>query len=181
MKIISHRGNLVSQKKLNRQVGFFYNEDIGDTNYKIRKREPNTKSAIEQALEYCDMVEVDVWLIGNNWYLGHDLPTEQISWDYIVDHMDKLLLHCKNVEALGKLVHVQREFLLSNLHFFWHDKDKYTLTSQNVLVAYPGSVVVVNCINMMPENAGYRVPSNGCWGVCTDSPLLYLEKKHEQS
>ena len=44
--------------------------------------------------------EIDVHLINNELYLGHDAPTYKITVDFLLKNQDKLWIHCKNMDAL---------------------------------------------------------------------------------
>ena len=57
MRLISHRGN---------------------TNGEVRESE-NKPSYIDEALSKGFDVEIDVWFVEGNWYLGHD------TWQYEID------------------------------------------------------------------------------------------------
>lgn len=55
------------------------------------------------------------------------------------------------------------------LHYFWHQKDDYTLTSKNFIWTYPNinsfsnnSVLVV----VKPED--FQKEMSKCFGICTD-------------
>lgn len=123
------------------------------------KRENQPKYLLE-TLELGYNVEVDVWLLNNIFYLGHDKP------EYIVNERffenDKVWVHCKNLTAL--------DCLISNpeVHCFGHDKDDFVLTNRSYLWCYPKmQMLTANCIAVMPE----RVPHwnlKNCGGICTD-------------
>lgn len=143
MKIISHRGNL---------------------DY-ITKAEENNPKKIEYASSLGYDVEVDVWLLDNNFYLGHDEP------QYLVDDLWlkslPLWCHAKNNLAL---------FALNKLGitYFWHEKDKYTITSNGLFWAYPGSPLNNKTIAVMPEITTYSQDDlKHCYGICTDNPNQY--------
>ena len=68
MNLISHRGNL---------VGPMPNLE-------------NNPSYISDAINTGFDVEIDLWFNSNGLYLGHDLPTYQISNDFLNLHKDNL-------------------------------------------------------------------------------------------
>lgn len=110
MKIISHRGNLTGPNPITE----------------------NTPEQIDFCISLGYDVEIDVWLINGNFYLGHDNPVYQkIPFTYLIQRKDNLWIHCKNQDAL---------FALNNtgLNYFWHQEDSVTLTSQEFIWAYPG-------------------------------------------
>lgn len=103
MKLIAHRGLL-------------YGPD---------KSLENTIAQIEKALSYGFDCEVDVYRIDDQLFLGHDEPQYKISKDFLFN--DRMWIHAKNFNALSWLT------TQSNLKYFWHDTDKYTLCSNNVI------------------------------------------------
>ena len=88
--------------------------------------------AIQQGLD----VEVDVWFYNRKWYLGHDNPTYLIDFKFFENWSDKLWVHCKNIEAVVEL----RPYA-DRINFFWHEADKYTLTSRGFIMVCPNSPV----------------------------------------
>ena len=87
-------------------------------------------------------VEVDVWFDEGSFFLGHDEPQYPIGVEFLKN--EKFFCHAKNVEAL-------HEMLKNNIHCFWHENDKVTLTSKGYVWKYP------------------EVYYNGSlWGVCSD-------------
>ncbi len=148
MKIISHRGN------------------INGPNKELE----NLQSTIEKALSLGFDVEVDVWHKDNKWWLGHDEPTYETDLSFI--SKSNLWIHCKNLEALDKLV-------IGNygLEYFWHEEDTVTLTSSNYIWTYPCKPLVSKkSIAVMPElcdNYPFNLKEADIFGVCTDYPMEY--------
>jgi hypothetical protein len=143
MRFIAHRGNLVGPKI-----------DLeNDPNY------------IEKALTLGFDVEIDLWCIQGNLFLGHDLPQYKIALNFINERKNKLWIHCKNIESVE---------ILSNeneLNWFWHEEDTLTLTSQNFIWAYPGKQPISNSIAVMPEL--YNDEVTQCIGICSDYIIKY--------
>ena len=62
------------------------------------------------------------------------------------------------------------------LNIFWHESDKYTLTSKGYIWSYIGVETKKNIICVMPELAYYnyieivktKIINNELYGVCTD-------------
>ena len=77
MVLISHRGNI---------------------NGKIEEYE-NYPPYIDSALKQGYDVEIDVWFVNDEWWLGHDEPQYKISTEWLEERQDKLWMHCKNVDA----------------------------------------------------------------------------------
>jgi hypothetical protein len=136
MILISHRGNLTGPKP----------EFENSPNY-----------ILEASLEYD--VEIDVWLINNQLYLGHDAPQHQINIDFLTN--PKLWCHAKNLAALTKM-------LKNNIHCFWHQEDDVTLTSKQYIWTYPGKEIASeNAIAVMPEKIkSWDILE--AYGVCSD-------------
>ena len=72
---ISHRGNIFGRVK----------ESENDPIY------------IQQALDKGFDVEVDVWYIDNQFWLGHDKPQYQVKREFLQNR--KLWCHAKNINA----------------------------------------------------------------------------------
>ena len=92
MILISHRGNI---------------------NGKNSDRE-NSIEYIEEALDMGYNVEIDVWVIDNKFYLGHDNPLYEVDFLFLINN--KLWCHAKNLEALLKMKNY-------DINCFWHEND----------------------------------------------------------
>ena len=130
----------------------------GNTNGKNPEKE-NTVAYIEEALKQGYHCEVDVckW-DGEHFYLGHDEPQEKVTMQWLRDH--QLWCHAKTYNAL--------EGMLSNaIHCFYHHRDKYTITSQGWIWAFPGEPVGKYTIAVHPEQLSPEQLET-CSGVCSD-------------
>ncbi len=107
MILISHRGNL-----------------NGKTD------DENKPKYIEEALSQGFDVEVDVWYIDNQFWLGHDKPQYKVSEGFLEHH--SLWCHAKNIQALYVM---DKNY---HIHCFWHQEDDVTLTSRGFFWTYPG-------------------------------------------
>jgi hypothetical protein len=136
MLIISHRGNIEGP-------------DAGLDN--------NPKH-IKQLLDIGMHVEVDVWLIVDDLYLGHDAPTYKITLDYLKH--SNLWCHAKNLEALVQL-------LENKVHCFWHENDDFTLTSNNIIWTYPGKLTTNKSV-IVDTSDNWRNKEYQSFGVCVD-------------
>ena len=140
MILISHRGNL--NGKSDRE---------------------NSPDYIEEALDQDFDVEVDVWYIDNQFWLGHDKPQYKVSEGFL-EHSN-LWCHAKNIQAL----YVMSKS--SNIHYFWHQEDDVTLTSRGYLWTYPGKQLTEKsiCVLLEFENKKSKVilPKNLA-GICSD-------------
>lgn len=139
MKLISHRGNINGK-------------------FESYENEPNY---IDKAISEGYDVEVDVWVINQQIYLGHDKPQYGIPFRWFRDRISKLWIHCKNVEAIQLFKSVQYEF-----NFFWHESDVLTLTSNGYVWVYPGKQPIQNSIAVLPELFNDDVSQ--CIGICSD-------------
>ena len=152
MKIIAHRAN------------------IGGPNIKNENQISSIKKCIELGFD----VEIDIRLLKENLYLGHDSPEVIITKEELLKIKDRVWIHCKNLKAISFFLKIDEEF-----NYFWHEKDSYTLTNKGYIWAYPGKELSEECICVMPEinysinNIKY-LKSKKISGICTDYPDLFL-------
>ena len=139
MILISHRGNINGR--------FEYLE--------------NEPTYIDLAIKKGYDVEVDVWCINNIIYLGHDEPQYSVDFKWFRDRINKLWVHCKNVESV-----ILFKECGYPVNYFWHENDTITLTSLTHIWAYPGKQPIKNSIAVMPEINNDDVTN--CLGVCSD-------------
>ncbi len=122
----------------------------------------NSPRYINSALKLGFDVELDLWKINKKLWLGHDMPQYEILPKFLYN--EKFWIHAKNLEAL--------EWLQNNdtlLNYFWHEKDKFTITSFGDVWAYPSSIIYKNAINVMPElNNLTKQDLKGVKGICSD-------------
>ena len=135
MILISHRGNIDGK-----------NPEL-----------ENSPDYINKALNAGYNVEIDVWNINGQWFLGHDGPQYKIDKSFLIN--DKLWCHAKNINALN-------EMLDSQIHCFWHQKDDVTLTNRDFMWTYPGQHLTEKSVCVLPELADYKEIK--CAGVCSD-------------
>jgi hypothetical protein len=139
MKLISHRGNI----------------DGPNLNYE------NNPLYIIDALTSGYDVEVDVWFVDDDFFLGHDKPTYKIEESFL--EKDGLWCHSKNIESLEKML------LNKNIHCFWHQEDRFTLTSKNFIWTFPNNILTKNSICVLPEKSNHSYDEiKICHGVCSD-------------
>ena len=138
--IISHRGNLRGR---------------------LPERE-NTLDYIDEAIAEGFDVEIDLWFHEGKFFLGHDGPETEVQMQQLIDRSFNLWVHAKNLDVVTYL-------LQTELHWFWHDKDTMTLTSEGIPWAQPGQFVP-NGITV--EFEIINIPSYAL-GVCTDNPIDY--------
>lgn len=146
MKLIAHRGNI---------------------NGKFESYE-NEPMYIDSAIKKGYDVEIDVRYIDGQLYLGHDEAQYGVNLRWFVDRIEKIWIHCKNVEAVIFFSNMDYEF-----NYFWHEEDTITLTSKKVIWVYPGKQPIENSIAVMPEIFNDDVSQ--CVGVCSDYVKKYFE------
>lgn len=117
--------------------------------------------------------EVDLWVVGTDLYLGHDEPIYYISQMDLVDVHENLWIHAKNIEALKWLKSEKTSEGGFYFNFFWHENDKFTMTSKGYMWCYPSKDVYNFGINLMPEwNELSKKDLRHCKGICSD----YIER-----
>jgi hypothetical protein len=114
VKFISHRGNL----------------DGPNSNLE------NRPDYVEKAIAAGFVVEVDLRLIGNQYFLGHDYPVWPVSMQWLNENRESLLLHLKDIASLHSMI--------PQFHYFCHVNDPYTFTSQGR--------VWIHDLSMMPDD-----------------------------
>ena len=140
MYLISHRGNI---------------------NGRIPERE-NAPDYILEAIEAGYYCEVDIFgKVDGSLWLGHDGPQYKTDSSFL--NNPKILCHCKNKLAIDNLNGW-------GIHWFWHQTDDYTITSQGWVWAYPNKPSAGNnCIAVMPS---LQEDVSEYAGVCSD----YIER-----
>ena len=122
----------------------------------------NKPAQIEVALAMQFDCEVDVWLKNGEWFLGHDGPTYPIDFEFL--EQPGLWIHAKNLAALYVLSE-------TNLNYFWHQEDDFTMTSHGYIWTYPGKQLSKNSIMVLPEWHDATLEnarSATCAGICSD-------------
>ena len=126
MRLISHRGN------------------INGKNPELENKPEYVFDALKLGYE----VEVDVWFVDGDFYLGHDNPKYKITAPFISNN--KIWCHAKNIIALNEMKKINDRFGYE-LHYFWHQNDDVTITSNGYLWTYPGKELTLNAIQVLPE------------------------------
>lgn len=121
----------------------------------------NHPDYINAAIEAGYFVEVDVWHANGQLFLGHDCPQYSTSAFFL--NRSSVICHAKNRKALEVM-------LQEDIHCFWHDSDRYTLTSNGLIWAYPGQLGGKLTIAVMPDT---DQDISLFEGVCTDYPVNY--------
>jgi glycerophosphoryl diester phosphodiesterase len=131
------------------------------------KKLENTITQIDSAIKMGFNVEIDLWYVDKQYFLGHDEAQYKIDLDWLFKRENYLWVHCKNIDALLKMKK-------TSLNYFWHENDTVTLTSKGFIWAYPGKQPIKNSIAVLPEIHNDCVED--CFGVCTDYCLEYVER-----
>lgn len=138
MILISHRGNLEGSNP----------------------SKENHPQYIEEAIFRGYNVEIDIWYLNQELWLGHDEPQYLISLSWILSYSSLLWIHCKNMGALSYFnIYNSKDF-----NYFSHDNDMGVLTSLNYIWS---TNLYDNGILVMPENYNKK-PTEGTIGVCSD-------------
>ena len=109
-------------------------------------------------------IEIDVWKVNGNLYLGHDSPKILIDFSEPFLIHKNTWIHCKNLDAFFYFYnHPETE----KYHFFSHDKDNITITSKGFIwgnigikLNCTGSINVINTKTDFTDSIGQ--------GICTD-------------
>ena len=147
LRIISHRGNLSGPDKLTE----------------------NSSKQVDLVLSLGLECEIDVWYVNREILLGHDSPKEVVSLKWLDSRSSKLWIHCKNLESLDFFSSTSSE-----LNYFWHQNDDYSLTSLGYIWAYPGKPLSPMSILVLPElyidisKESLHLGNRKFLGVCSD-------------
>ena len=144
MILISHRGNIDG---------------------KITEKE-NHPNYIDVTLGFGYDVEVDVWYIDGKIMLGHDNPQYEVNLRWFTDRINKLWVHCKNMESFVYLRDCGYD-----INYFWHQTDDVIITSKGFLWAHPGKQPINNSIAVLPELFNDDIKE--CIGICSDFIIKY--------
>jgi hypothetical protein len=142
MVLISHRGNI---------------------NGAIKEKE-NHPDYLKEALDLGYDVEIDVWLMNDKFFLGHDCPQHKIA-EAFFNKMDssRVWYHAKNASAMEYLAQKK------DLTCFWHQNDAFTLTSNGrIWVHVNTKELPQNSICVLPEIRKSNEGIENCYAICSD-------------
>ena len=140
MKLISHRGNIrgpISDKE-------------------------NRPSYIDCALGNGYDVEIDVRIIDNELWLGHDKPQYKITHTWLKCRRNHLWIHCKDLETAKQCWEYQA---------FCHTSDPYTYTSTGKIWLHDLSMKIDDDV-IIPLIDSPFCSEYSPYGICTDYPIL---------
>jgi len=129
----------VLKKNLNKKILISHRGNTKGLNPDLE----NNPKYIESAIKLGFDVEVDVWFLEGEYFLGHDNPQYKTNLSFL--ERLPLWCHAKNVNALSSLISNPK------IHCFWHQEDDVTLTSRGFLWTYPGKKVTEKSICVLPE------------------------------
>ena len=115
-------------------------------------------------------VELDLWFRDERYWLGHDEPQYQISFEWLLYNLSKKYIHCKDGPTFEHmLLRCGREGYSPNL--FYHTNEDYALTTRGDVICHPGKALLEGSINMMPEmgSAKPKEEREKAFAVCSDA------------
>jgi hypothetical protein len=128
----------------------------------------NDPSYILEALKAGYNVEIDVWYQNNQWWLGHDAPQYQTTLDFLL--LPNLWCHAKNIKTISKIVD---DDLIE--HFFFHQNDDVTLTSQNYIWTFPEKSIYSKKSIIVVKEKNTKIDFDSIGGICSDYVGYYNE------
>lgn len=105
MKLISHRGNVAEPDPLHENKIWYI------------------QSAIDDGYD----VEIDVRLMPEGLFLGHDMPEHPVELSWLTDRKDRLWVHTKNFAAMDFLIE-------HDLKVFYHQLEKHTVIGNTRII-----------------------------------------------
>ena len=137
MILISHRGN------------------INGPNINLENDPDYVNKTIKQGFD----CEIDVRIIDNEIYLGHDKPQHLIDIGWLYARRNNLWIHCKDLQTFSRFNTHYNKF-----NYFFHDSDLGVLTSHSYIWSINN---VDNGILVMPELFDNKL-NKYTLGVCRD-------------
>lgn len=133
--------------------------NISGTNKQLENSPEYLLEAVKQGFD----VEIDVWYVNKKYYLGHDWPQYFVTKNFISSI--PAWCHAKNIDAMEQLKE-------DGFHYFWHQKDDYTLTSKGIPWCYPNHYNK-HGITVYLDKANININEFRGIGICTDYCLMY--------
>jgi len=133
-------------------------------------QEENKPEYIQSAIDAGYDVEVDVWLLDDKFYLGHDFPEHEVELKQLERWRNRAWFHAKNLDVLNGMV-----WFCGGFNIFWHETDKFSLTSKGFIWTYPGEAVTPNSI-IVQLGRPNKFLEGKVRGICTDYAAEYEER-----
>lgn len=134
----------------------------GNINGKLPEME-NSPNYVMAAIEKGYDCEIDLWCLEKKFFLGHDGPQYNIGEKFLFDLSSRLWIHCKNLEAL-KFVSENK----GSLNGFWHQEDRYTLTTRGYIWTYPNQPTTTLSILVHLDKWNETINHQQLTGICSD-------------
>jgi hypothetical protein len=124
----------------------------------------NSPGYIDKAIDEGYDVEIDVRLIDDELWLGHDKADYPVELEWLQKRHDRLWIHAKNVEALEYLL----EF--KELRVFYHTSDDQTIISDGHIWTHDlNAITKKSIIPLLARNHLIeRYKDQECYGICSD-------------
>ena len=119
----------------------------------------NHPTRIDNAISSGFDVEIDIRVVNNKLYLGHDKPQYLINIGWLQKRKDNLWIHCKDLITLSKF-----NTYYNYLNYFFHESDLGVLTSHRYIWSTNN---INNGILVMPESFNTKI-NEYTLGVCSD-------------
>jgi len=129
----------------------------------------NRPSYVDCAIGNGYHVEIDIRLINDELWLGHDEPQYKVDHNWLDKRRHYLWLHCKNIEAAKECW---------SYHSFCHTSDPFTYTSTEKIWLHDLSMridsnTIIPLIDKDEVESFISVSENP-FGICTDYPYLLI-------
>jgi hypothetical protein len=132
----------------------------------------NRPEYIDFAIKEGFVAEVD--LRANNsgmLFLGHDKGQYDTNLNWLLERSKHLIVHCKDLPAL------QEVSRYTSIHYFYHENDPYTITSQGFIWAHPDvEVPKATKVIAVNTNGTFNIDYYKVYGVCTDYVMFMKDK-----
>jgi len=148
MKFIAHRGNING----------------------INIEKENTVEYIVTAIKDSFDVEIDLWYVDDEFYLGHNVPIEKVSIDFLLDNSKWLWCHSKDIYTFNELLKYDE------INTFFHDFDECALTSHKYLWTYFDKPLTEKSILLKFDKDSFFTIPEYIYGICSDN-IEYYKKK----
>lgn len=127
----------------------------------------NTQIYIQEAINKGYNVKIDLWVKDGKLYLGTNGPEHLLDIDWFERNRSKLWIHCKDIEVISKFHELDSRG--ANIHFFWHDCNKVSLTNRGYMWCESGEVVPGGIVYQPIKTDDLK----GFYGVCSDEIEIY--------